>query len=322
MSRTFWKDLVVENFDGDWTVRLRTTRKIDQFCIADIGDLPALKEHKEAQILYIQSTYLAVQFTEFNDVVRQTPNFTWTVDIPSEHQGVDHSHTVSQAEQGERADESDIWAEDPWKPQSPDEEEYTSLSVLKTQLRAYIFRYAQQLAEPADGEMVPELADTLTSLTENEFKYLPLWAGGNDDGTGGVFLDHEIPMVDGCGFSAPGPVIHTGSAASSEDSFAMLDRSDYESTTQAASHRATESHQTEVLSMASNPDTVQTGVERLGLDDAGIDWQNGGADGANDVDEGSDTHGDRDSISDFLTDDDALELDLDSGDEGDGEMDP
>lgn len=35
---------------------------------------------------------------------------------------------------------------------------------------------------------------TLTCLTEDEYRYLPLWAGGNDDGSGGVFDDgEEIP---------------------------------------------------------------------------------------------------------------------------------
>lgn len=52
------------------------------------------------------------------------------------------------------------------------------------------------------------LTDTLLCLNENEFKYLPLWAGGNEDGTGGVF-DDFLPAAD-AGPNGPGPSYHTG----------------------------------------------------------------------------------------------------------------
>lgn len=45
---------------------------------------------------------------------------------------------------------------------------------------------------------------TLTCLTQDEYKYLPLWAGGYDDGSGGVFDDGEeipeAPTVEDGGF--------------------------------------------------------------------------------------------------------------------------
>lgn len=45
---------------------------------------------------------------------------------------------------------------------------------------------------------------TLTCLSDEEYKYLPLWAGGNDDGSGGVFDDGEdipeAPEVEFGGF--------------------------------------------------------------------------------------------------------------------------
>jgi hypothetical protein len=53
----------------------------------------------------------------------------------------------------------------------------------------------------------------LLALDESETKYLPLWAGGNDDGTGGVFQD-EIPPTD-MGPSEPGPHYHTGHTVAS-----------------------------------------------------------------------------------------------------------
>ncbi|GKT45596.1 uncharacterized protein ColSpa_05777 [Colletotrichum spaethianum] len=48
----------------------------------------------------------------------------------------------------------------------------------------------------------------LLNLHENEFKFLPLWAGGYDDGTGGVF-EHSLPPAD-YGPAGPGPAYHTG----------------------------------------------------------------------------------------------------------------
>lgn len=67
------------------------------------------------------------------------------------------------------------------------------------------------------------LTNTLVCLTDSEWKYLPLWAGGNDDGSGGVFSD-DIPMSYD-GFLTAGPKVRTGSARStaSEDSdYTML----------------------------------------------------------------------------------------------------
>ncbi|KZL88296.1 hypothetical protein CI238_01143 [Colletotrichum incanum] len=48
----------------------------------------------------------------------------------------------------------------------------------------------------------------LLNLHHNEFKFLPLWAGGNDDGTGGVF-EHSLPPAV-YGPAGPGPAYHTG----------------------------------------------------------------------------------------------------------------
>ena len=45
-------------------------------------------------------------------------------------------------------------------------------------------------------------------LTHNELKFLPLWADGNDDGTGGVFEEALPPALYGP--NGPGPAYHTG----------------------------------------------------------------------------------------------------------------
>ncbi|ERF75655.1 hypothetical protein EPUS_08808 [Endocarpon pusillum Z07020] len=52
-----------------------------------------------------------------------------------------------------------------------------------------------------DDEIPPtDLIDSLMSLTDDEWKYLPLWAGGCDDGSGGVFNDLEPPILEAGGF--------------------------------------------------------------------------------------------------------------------------
>ncbi|RSL58045.1 hypothetical protein CEP54_008034 [Fusarium duplospermum] len=48
----------------------------------------------------------------------------------------------------------------------------------------------------------------LLTLTNNEMKFLPLWAGGCDDGSGGVFQDLLPPTTWGA--NGPGPGYHTG----------------------------------------------------------------------------------------------------------------
>ncbi|OAQ86823.1 hypothetical protein VFPBJ_00863 [Purpureocillium lilacinum] len=48
----------------------------------------------------------------------------------------------------------------------------------------------------------------LLTLSMNEMKFLPLWAGGFDDGTGGVFESY-VPPTD-MGPNGPGPSYHTG----------------------------------------------------------------------------------------------------------------
>lgn len=58
------------------------------------------------------------------------------------------------------------------------------------------------------------VTDTLLSLDRDEYKFLPLWAGGNEDGTGGVH-DPEIPPAQ-LGAIGPGPGYHTGFSTTSD----------------------------------------------------------------------------------------------------------
>ncbi|KAI9756903.1 MAG: hypothetical protein M4579_003657 [Chaenotheca gracillima] len=59
----------------------------------------------------------------------------------------------------------------------------------------------------------PGVTDSLLCLEDGEFQFLPLWAGGNDDGSGGVF-GPSIPNAV-AGPTEPGPHYHTGSGLSS-----------------------------------------------------------------------------------------------------------
>ncbi|MCJ1335345.1 hypothetical protein MMC09_000613 [Bachmanniomyces sp. S44760] len=72
-------------------------------------------------------------------------------------------------------------------------------------------------SEPIQLQLTP----TLVSLQDSEWRYLPLWAGGNDDGSGGVYVD-DLPLAE-TGFSTAGPNIHTGSGSSApSDDFELL----------------------------------------------------------------------------------------------------
>ncbi|KAL4918353.1 hypothetical protein BDW62DRAFT_181788 [Aspergillus aurantiobrunneus] len=110
-----------------------------------------------------------------------------------------------------------------------------------------ISKFAERIIAPSRPLMTYNLTDTLTSLTEREYRYLPLWAGGCDDGTGGVYAE-QIPLAETDGFSAPGPSIHTGSTP---PSIALSIISFSESTVHGASHRATQGFASEVVSVNS-----------------------------------------------------------------------
>lgn len=56
----------------------------------------------------------------------------------------------------------------------------------------------------------------LLTLDNNELKFLPLWAGGCNDGTGGVF-EAELPPAH-WGPNGPGPAYHTGNTIASTSS--------------------------------------------------------------------------------------------------------
>ena len=80
----------------------------------------------------------------------------------------------------------------------------------------YVHRLAREmLAAPQGGQLGSSIDANLTNvllcLTDSETKYLPLWAGGFDDGTAGVFGEFIPPPVD----TFMGPTVSSQGARSS-----------------------------------------------------------------------------------------------------------
>jgi hypothetical protein len=65
---------------------------------------------------------------------------------------------------------------------------------------------------------IRSFVDTLVCMSSEELKYLPLWAGGNEDGTGGVFEKPIPPAEYGVAPNGPGPAYHTGLSVFSQTS--------------------------------------------------------------------------------------------------------
>ncbi|CAD6580059.1 MAG: hypothetical protein ASARMPRED_009336 [Alectoria sarmentosa] len=80
--------------------------------------------------------------------------------------------------------------------------------------QCWIDTFATYMLRSSDLGCVKESLDlgivnTLVCLEDSEWKYLPLWAGGNDDGSMGVYND-DLPIAEH-GFTTAGPEVHDGS---------------------------------------------------------------------------------------------------------------
>ncbi|RYP45699.1 hypothetical protein DL768_007998 [Monosporascus sp. mg162] len=86
-----------------------------------------------------------------------------------------------------------------------------------TQLCEAIHHLAEQWVAPELEVPLVRTRHINLSLAQNEFKYLPLWAGGDDDGSGGVFQELPVPDCEaGSAPVGPGPVYHTGGTVASD----------------------------------------------------------------------------------------------------------
>lgn len=160
------------------------------------------------------------------------------------------------------------------------------------------------------GLLPTNLFDCLLCLNEDEFKYLPLWAGGNDDGTGGVY-DEFVPNLDTASQSVesfgPGRIRKAYDAQSDSDvgttsGFDEIGSSEALSTVGRASRLATDGTQTIVsLSSASDVASETTSVVHVGDTDTVVDMNddddnndhysmfNAGGNGDGDADTDTDT---------------------------------
>lgn len=81
------------------------------------------------------------------------------------------------------------------------------------QAQTYIEHFAINKLRSSDPGCLKEplelgIVNTLVCLEDSEWKYLPLWAGGNDDGSMGVYND-DLPTAEH-GFTTAGPEVHDG----------------------------------------------------------------------------------------------------------------
>lgn len=97
---------------------------------------------------------------------------------------------------------------------------FFSLDRFLTEAELHLSTIATRLlAPPADSTMDLALTNTLVCLQDGEkgeMRYLPLWAGGLDDGSAGVFSE-EVPYSE-VGFSTAGPRVRTEQGSSTEGS--------------------------------------------------------------------------------------------------------
>lgn len=74
------------------------------------------------------------------------------------------------------------------------------------QAQEWIEGFASTKLRSSDHEL--GIVNTLVCLKDSEWKYLELWAGGNDDGSNGVYSDN-VPTAEH-GFTTAGPEVHDG----------------------------------------------------------------------------------------------------------------
>jgi hypothetical protein len=235
ISRTFWHSLAYETFSGQAPIHSDEQPSV----IASLAKrIPQFREEEDWQTSGILRKDLTTRVNHFNSFYRRLEPrvFDWDASRPQTTANASRSTGIDFV--------------------LPRDTTEFDLETFFGQARRYVNDYATQMSTPRHSTMFYELTDTLTCLTENEFKYLPLWAGGNDDGSGGVFTDDNMPLLETGGFSTPGPAIHTGSTASSVMSYSTIGPTEFESTVQGASHRATESHQSDLMSIDTDIDTM------------------------------------------------------------------
>lgn len=102
--------------------------------------------------------------------------------------------------------EEAYWLPNPEMQQGAGFSAVTFHEELSSAVRGLVTRWAY----PLDLEVSLNRSKHLAlGLTDEDMNFLPLWAGGCDDGTGGAFEEGAVPDTD-MGAMGPGPSFHTG----------------------------------------------------------------------------------------------------------------
>ncbi|BCS01257.1 uncharacterized protein AKAW2_51598S [Aspergillus luchuensis] len=246
ISKTFWRTVRGEGYSD---CLRKPDEKFRDMTIADLGGhLHLFQSENEAKLSYVSLEDILRAVNQFNNHVDfDSPKFVqreWGGgDIFIEKRGGSLPDLDSDIETDETPEETAT--------ESSMASVFDPIVFLQ-QVRTSLGDLTERMAKGCRQGAHFKLTDTITCLTNNEFRYLPLWAGGDDDGSGGVFTDQGIPNLETGGFSMPGPAIHTGSTAPSTTSYSNIAPSEGQSTVQCASHKATGSQWADVVSLVSS----------------------------------------------------------------------
>ncbi|RAH73083.1 uncharacterized protein BO66DRAFT_389200 [Aspergillus aculeatinus CBS 121060] len=274
MSRTFWKNLGSKNWSNllpSAFVYLRSANSIASQSVADLGrHLQPFRAQENTKIGLFDTGDLVGEVNRYNAHTGSgRPVYGADLIIVGDTGELESAwnntlgHLSSEAPSGPICHLGGLYPEGyiDFNPQD-----------FFSQLSSYLHSISDRMRGSYRSEMDQLITDCVSCLTANEVKYLPLWAGGNDDGSGGVFADLDIPNAELAGFATPGPGIHMGSSVASKP-LSDYSSTTYESTVQAASHGATGGFGTDVMSfsMASERSGIEQCIadfEDLSLEDA------------------------------------------------------
>ncbi|CAG8071606.1 unnamed protein product [Penicillium salamii] len=266
IGRDFWQSLLWLDLSKESTSRANshtTIAAICDECLAFAGDKDATIRHVsndevlEACLVFNQLSLerLQLRYTQESEAVR----------LAGERRVMEMTINIRQGqpdtEEGPPSYDGPVWNPTPASapsplatataPRPPNIPDYLfDIEVFRSDASEFIGHYANAMLKSDSTTTSDKITDTLSCLTNNEYQYLPLWADGNDDGTGGVFSDLVVPTTEPFDFPGPGAEMYTGNATSS-GSLIKVDHPSPASTIRAASRHATYDHCSDMTSFDS-----------------------------------------------------------------------
>ncbi|KAI1151849.1 hypothetical protein F4825DRAFT_451040 [Nemania diffusa] len=131
------------------------------------------------------------------------------------------------------------------------------IRVFKREFTTAILNLEYRWVSPALEVNIPQHSPLVLGLSEDEFKFLPLWAGGLDDETGAVFQS-DIPDAERGFPIGPGPSFRTGETISGDD--------DEMSTIKGSDDAATVATGTDTETMTGGYSVIATDSQTTSLD--------------------------------------------------------